>query len=116
MKKIGILTLPFHYNCGGRIQAFALQEYLRGIGHDAHIVNLQFSPPKASKGNQKIKTFIKWCIRSYLPKDVFNESIQPVTPDLYPSDNLAQLNEMFDGFVVGSDQVWRKQYANTIEP
>ena len=111
MKRIGILTLPFNYNCGGRLQGFALQEYLRGIGYDAHLVNLQFFPAKVSKGKHKIKSFIKWCMRPYQRKDLFNESIQPATPELYPSDDLVHLNEMFDGFIVGSDQVWRKQYA-----
>lgn len=105
MKRIGILTLPLNDNCGGRLQAFALQEYLRGIGHDAHLVNL-----KRSKG-KSLKSLIKWCMRPYQQKDLFNESIQSATPELYPSDDLVHLNEMFDGFIVGSDQVWRKKYA-----
>jgi hypothetical protein len=113
MKRIGILTLPFNSNCGGRLQAFALQEYLRGIGYDAHLVNLQplhRQPDKSLK--KKIKIFLNWYIRGDNKlKDLFNEAVLPANSVLYSSDDLVNLNEMFDGFVVGSDQVWRREYA-----
>ena len=40
--KIAILTLPFHSNYGGILQAYALQTVLKRMGHDVLIVDLPF--------------------------------------------------------------------------
>ena len=37
--KIGILTQPLHTNYGGLLQAFALQKYLRDMGHEVLTVD-----------------------------------------------------------------------------
>ena len=47
--KIGIVTLPLHFNYGGILQAYALQEVLKELGHTSFILNLIKS----------IKTYIK---------------------------------------------------------
>lgn len=37
--KIGIITFEFNYNYGAILQATALLDYLRGIGHNPLIIN-----------------------------------------------------------------------------
>lgn len=37
--KIGIITFEFNYNYGAILQATALFDYLRGIGHNPLIIN-----------------------------------------------------------------------------
>ena len=37
--KIGIITFEFNYNYGAILQATALLDYLRGIGHSPLIIN-----------------------------------------------------------------------------
>ena len=39
MKKIGLLTFHFPINYGALLQAFALDRYLKGIGHQVEIIN-----------------------------------------------------------------------------
>ena len=41
--KIGILTQPLHYNYGGLLQAFALSERLKSLGHDPVIISRERS-------------------------------------------------------------------------
>jgi hypothetical protein len=41
--KIGILTLPLHYNYGGILQAYALQTVLQRIGHEVEVIDKDFS-------------------------------------------------------------------------
>ena len=42
--KIGILTQPLHTNYGGLLQAFALQKYLRDMGHEVLTVDYSRKP------------------------------------------------------------------------
>lgn len=37
--RIGIITFEFNYNYGAILQATALFDYLRGIGHNPLIIN-----------------------------------------------------------------------------
>ena len=41
--KIGILTLPLHYNYGGILQAYALQTVLQRMGHEVEVIDKDFS-------------------------------------------------------------------------
>ena len=42
--KIAIITLPFHVNYGGYLQAYALQSVLKEIGHKVSIIMIDKSP------------------------------------------------------------------------
>lgn len=127
--KIGIITHPLQYNYGGILQAYALQTVLENLGHDANIIRRseRWEVPKykymiyavrlikkillwpmgyrvvifrEEKHNQEFKqvtkntwTFVEKYIHSYFVKNYF----------------LAPPN-VFDGLIVGSDQVWREKY------
>lgn len=39
--RIAILTLPFNINYGGIIQNYALQTFLRQMGHEVETINLK---------------------------------------------------------------------------
>jgi hypothetical protein len=43
-KKVGVLTLPLNSNIGGNLQAYALQEVLRQLGHEPVLINRRHSP------------------------------------------------------------------------
>ena len=43
--KIGILTQPLHNNYGGLLQAYALKETLRSMGHEIVIINRRSKKP-----------------------------------------------------------------------
>ena len=38
MSKVGIVTLPLHFNYGGILQAYALQQIVPSLGYDAVII------------------------------------------------------------------------------
>ena len=119
--KIGILTLPLVDNYGGVLQAYALSTYMKSIGHEPielnRVANLQplwkrvahsfldsilpgvTSAATAARHTRNIRAFIDTHIRHTEPivshsmmKDVF-------------------LREKCEALVIGSDQVWRAEYA-----
>ncbi len=127
--KLGILTQPLHANYGGLLQAYALQTVLTRLGHDVEILNREYvvCKPAAKSMKQRIKSFIKDTLcfftgqRIYrpIPEDKIayirqnsNRFIQKYhhkSPDFFTTQELKTYAESkgFDGYVVGSDQVWR---------
>lgn len=106
-KKIGILTYHYSNNYGAVLQAFSLQNVLKSMGYDVSLINL--IPNHGIKGKLKdvitapfTKTFTKF------REDYFQ--LYPTKPFTY--DTIDKIN--FDDFhclIVGSDQVWRKDYT-----
>lgn len=102
--KIGILT--FHhsnYNYGAVLQAFSIYKLIESLGYESYIINYVPEPATIRKKiaaqiiallGLEFKKFRKNYIKRILPKTSrFSE--------------LKKLNELLDGFIVGSDQVWR---------
>lgn len=126
--KIGIITLPLHYNYGGILQAYALQKYLRGLGHDVEHIEVR-SNKYLLPFNVRYLVYLKRAILKYiLRKDVivFREKIIHDTSSLvtkytsrFVKDNInmryvSSFNDIkeyeYDAYVVGSDQIWRAEY------
>lgn len=134
--RIGILTLPFHTNYGGLLQAYALKNILVEWGHDVSFISI----------SQEInlpfyKLFIRYlfrlCKKFILRRknvDIFwekhhNEYIkEQQTYAKYTNQfvkkhlstlfyqSFADIKETdFDVIIVGSDQIWRKKYVPAIE-
>ena len=129
--KIGILTQPLHDNYGGLLQAYALKETLKKLGHNVVIINRVRTP---SKQWRIIASKIKHTLKgSNLPKvqslteaqkniisehtSAFREKYIPEQSHLITSNKgMEKLNEEgFDAFIVGSDQCWRPRYSPQIE-
>ena len=132
--KIGILTQPLKTNYGGLIQAFALKTTLEKLNHEVIIINrVGFL-----RRNQRIIIKILSNIKKYIfrtfgmdnkvPKELQNiiesncakfiqKYIKHVSADIESLDALYDyVNKMhFDGYVVGSDQIWRPNYSPCIE-
>lgn len=51
--KVGIITFQLAWNCGAVLQCFALQEYLKGLGHEVQIINY--------KPDYKLYKYKKYC-------------------------------------------------------
>lgn len=125
--KIAILTQPLAHNYGGILQAYALQEYLEKMGHEAQVV--------CHKGNQRLtfrtvlsigKRFVKsWSGRNQGPvvpvwldskrnKILYGNTDAFIGKYLHTTANtnrFERLNsEGFDAYITGSDQVWRPCY------
>lgn len=129
--KIAILTLPLHTNYGGILQAYALQTVLEHMGHTVEVlqkksiethplwlmplVYLKRSIFKILK-NRKIEIFyelkqaqrkkeIEQNVSKFISKNIKQRYIDKFS-EIKPTD--------YDAFVVGSDQVWRKQYFSSL--
>ena len=114
--KIGILTHPLVSNYGGVLQSYALSTYLRNQGHDVIVLNRQPNMKFLFRILKSILMFLqhprynnpKYRNISRFIKNNINYS-RPLwsTKDLHSfikNNNLSTI-------IVGSDQVWRADFA-----
>lgn len=129
--KIGVLTQPLHDNYGGLLQAYALKEVLRKLGHDVVIINREKPMPKkwrliASKVKSFLhgqrsyrKQYLSISQRKIISKNTnkFREEYIPEQSKLIISNSkMKSLNkDNFKAIIVGSDQCWRPIYSPKIE-
>lgn len=130
-KRVGVLTQYYlSSNYGGLLQAYALVEYLKKRGYAAEQITYNFY-----ETSKKIRLFEKSSDKSFvlrlkiLTKDrllrfnnyihglgnlstqrrdickEFRDSI-PHTVKIYENNTLHELNNAYDVFITGSDQVW----------
>ena len=121
--RIGILTFQDSANYGALLQAYALQKFLETLEYHVEIINYQ--SPKRKYCRQ---TFFKR-IRSILWKNTFYKIIKDkerqkktdyfrntylnLSKQLYLDKKTLHLcNDLYDAFIVGSDQVWNSHNTN----
>lgn len=130
--RIGILTLPLHTNYGGILQAYALQTVLERMGHEVEIINkvrykeipwYKFIFLYISRAFQK-KILRRKDIHIFKERDYFR-SISPkrvhVNKFIKRYMNIRNVCDMteirehdYDTIVVGSDQIWRFAYIESM--
>ncbi|CAM3049673.1 polysaccharide pyruvyl transferase family protein [Paracoccus nototheniae] len=122
--KIGVLTLPMNRNYGGNLQAFALMQTLRNLGHRPVLLNRRHnsktlpSSPEDLAQSSDIPLYVEDVgLGANVPNRLFLEKhTTPISRGFYSSEDLRhQIDSYeFDAVVVGSDQVWRPKYARNI--
>ena len=116
--KVAILTYSRAFNYGAILQSYALQKIIAEKGHECYQINYN---PKAVKRQYSIiwprsLTAIKRDIAYLLsiPKrrklSRFRRKIKHTK--VISKSKLSNLNDKFDRFIVGSDQVWNKICTN----
>ena len=140
--KIGIVTLIGEHNYGNLLQSYALQTVLEQMGHNVVILNRREPKPSLRLLTVRIMSFLKSIIRRYLLGNMEILIVNPFSDDYSISNRtdrrylkkfvraylkrtlpLRSTEEMrdyaikkqFDIFIVGSDQVWREEYTQSIE-
>ncbi len=128
--KIALLNLQYDNNYGGNLQRYALMTILQRMGHDVTHLNLRSSFENSFFTNLiKIpKRFLKKILKdssvtvfsdAYL-QERYNQNCSISDPfynryikhtDILTSKNKLVKYIDYDAFIVGSDQVWRKDYA-----
>lgn len=119
--KLGGITW-WRNNYGSILQAYALQKVLREDLKQDYIIINQYSGKMMSVDNliDKLKTIgikntAKRLVGRFgLPKlrkrvealQMFVDNNLIVSDEVYSEDTIAQANEVFDGFLCGSDQIW----------
>lgn len=132
--RLAIISLPLHVNYGGILQSYALKKELESMGHEAVVIDRKVKMPfpkwwKAPfvymnrsfkhirDGAAAPEVFREYRCRREYPvlsrelKKFIDAEIDPIVIDSYEDIKKGD----FEGFVVGSDQVWRPRYFGRIE-
>ena len=132
--KVGILTLKFHSNFGYLMQSYAMQKIVRDLGHEPYHFYIKEEPESLSN---RIIVFFKKIIKntfmgfhytlfSYHPsredmefkdKNTWNFihkyiNLTPYIPTL--TTKTSYNIPIYDAYIVGSDQVWRREFTDDI--
>lgn len=124
--KIGILTFHFAYNYGAMLQAYALSTYLSKCGYDVKIINyfpdelrhLYTLNPFIAVSKKEVLGKIKKlprCVKQFRMFDEFKNNDLLCTYEVRRED-LRRCNDLFDVFIVGSDQVWSHKILTDVTP
>ena len=123
--KVGIITQALLNNYGGILQNYALQQVLKGMGHD--VITIDYVSHFSFKKYiiYILKTFLLLLLnkrRKFLPfyrkRNLFNQQFvsQYIRTTVSVKKYTAQIIKDYnlDAIVVGSDQVWRPEYNNDL--
>lgn len=133
--KIGILTLPLKTNYGGILQAYALQYVLRRMGNDVSTFNIQQRevPFYIKFLSLTKRLFLKFILkkknvilRGWISKrdlDIISKNLDEfIEKNINLTDKIKitrgskqNINNYFDVYIVGSDQVWRPKMVINLE-
>lgn len=111
--KIGIVTLPFHINYGGILQAYALSRVLQREGHEVLFIKESMGVVNRLKNTVGLQIRFIICkisgkrlsiYEDYSKHNEIKRFVSQVLPQSINSKDAA----LFDAVIVGSDQVWRK--------
>lgn len=132
--KIGIITQPLRTNYGGLLQNYALQKVLSALGHEVYTINKRHNLEGIYAEccyrvlifdmKQIIKKFIgrTYNLTSRKHKALRQSCIEFVEKNIKTTEAYSNQQELqdivrtynFEGYVVGSDQVWRPCYSDNI--
>lgn len=110
--KIGILTFHWATNYGAILQAYALQEYLKGLGHEVDIINYKpkqfdFSLINVLCHPRKVLHFGNYLRerRKELSLQQWRKNYLQMTCRYYRSDDMRDDATRYDLLISGSDQI-----------
>lgn len=126
--RIGILTLPLHVNYGGILQAYALQTVLERMGHEVVVINRPlprnpYSVPSlvfflycltshyVLRRSPVTVKWVKGVFKDYRNKKSIINFIKTKIHNRFIESFVSLKSSEFDALIVGSDQVWRKDYC-----
>lgn len=124
MKKIGILTFHNADNLGAVLQAYALQTAVKeNCNLESEIIDYRCEHIEKSRfptsRKSGIKGFIKYlCLKFYYSLkrssfDGFRRRYLKVSKNRYHKENVKECDTRYDGYVVGSDQVWNLECTDS---
>lgn len=126
--RIALLNFPFDNNYGGNLQRYALMKVLEDMGHSPEHLSTRLYWTKPGK-KEIMKRILRPLVNMHRPYNVFWEKkeeqvynkqnevmlqfydryVKHTHPIMHPSE--LSLFQNYDAFIVGSDQVWRKDMS-----
>lgn len=126
--RTGILTFHNADNYGAVLQCYALQEALVSLGHDVSIIdycnNFVESCYKVTPISHFIRCFIHTFKTEPWMKDQINRRIKKRKfkrfrtnyLNINPRQNDQDIPQIYDTYIIGSDQVWNECCTNEFDP
>lgn len=129
--KIGILTFHRAHNYGAMLQAYALSQTIKELGHDAEFVDYRqpkvdeayrlfsFVPYRHSAPVNMLKTFISRILtfvrrsKRYGNFRKFGKRYLPQSETYVPH---TKFSTKYDVLVFGSDQIWTTRFLKNFDP
>lgn len=130
--KVGIVTLTGYFNYGNRLQNFALQKVLKSLNNDVetieigapHKTNLKNLPRKLivlilsivkhNKYQGLLNKYKSIILEEKRTKRIYKWSRKNIKNSKYrliEGQSRSNINNSFDYFIAGSDQVWNPYYS-----
>lgn len=114
--KIHIITIHHIHNFGSVFQAYCLQKYLLGLGHDVEIID--YRPSYYNSGRNKLKSFIGKVLnlKTYISRkrkyDDFIKNNDILSQKTYFNESQLQTEykNSNDLFIAGGDQLWNSYH------
>lgn len=131
MKKVGIITFHRSYNYGSALQAFALQKYINSnnLGNAKVIDFIMLSNfeqyklfhfSNYLKKPRRLFSDLFFLKKNFYRKKNFEKFVEKFIPltdkKYYNCADMKMLNEQFDMFICGSDQIWNLECTKGVEP
>lgn len=116
--KVGILTLPLHKNYGGILQCYALFKSIEKLGHTPILIQRQYS--KVRNWRYYLVSLLKATGIYYIYHQKNYTHLKNFVYNCIDHTDIIESHKKmlevcnkykFDVIIVGSDQVWRKSYA-----
>ncbi|BAQ32186.1 polysaccharide pyruvyl transferase family protein [Bifidobacterium scardovii] len=119
--RIGTITFHSAYNYGSALQAYALKEYLKSLGHDTHVIDYRgddfdqyrlFATGDSQRLHRALSNivFFPRNFKRYRNFEKFINQHLDITPNRYQGKNaeeeLKKDASSFDALICGSDQIW----------
>lgn len=128
--RIGIITCNNALNYGARLQAYALYSYLRGLGHDAYVIDYKPGyvagrPPLVYNPGRNLKEWVKLAVRlnqrrremrKHDALETFSRTRTQLSGRYRSIDELRTDPPAADIYIAGSDQIWNTDLGNGKDP
>ena len=129
-QKIGIITFHRSYNYGSALQAYALQKYLIAKGTDVTIIDYimidnfsqykLFHPQYYCNNIRMLASDVLYFFPNFKRKTAFEKFVKDnfnlTEKRYYKCKDMEELNQLFDVFICGSDQIWNFNCTKGLEP
>lgn len=124
--KVGLVSYHSEPNYGTMLQAYALSEALSLIGVKSEYIQYINIPRQSvlfKIARRIVRTFIPAAKGSFdffddddfkstkMAFEAFHTKYIPISENVYYSDTIRETNDLYDKFIVGSDQTW-SEYMN----
>lgn len=119
MRRVGLLTLPLQGNYGAMLQAVALRDAIAALGHAPVFLDRRHFRPLPKRAllalierlpGQDLRGWRSRHLRSRAHLPFLAARLPGRSPALQDPGALARAAAGLDALVVGSDQVWRRDY------